>query len=86
MEQLIPLLISLVSGGAGGNIIGALIKPASMGATGNSIVGGLGGLVAGWLLPQLLAASWHRLWVRARLATFCRTSSVVAPAAASSRW
>lgn len=52
MEQLIPYLISLVSGGAGGNLAGALVK--GLGGGFKTIVGALGGLVGGqWLGPLL---------------------------------
>jgi hypothetical protein len=52
MEQIIPYLISLVSGGAGGNLAGALVK--GLGGGFKSIVGALGGLVGGqWLGPLL---------------------------------
>ena len=52
MEQIIPYLISLVSGGAGGNLAGALVK--GLGGGFKSSVGALGGLVGGqWLGPLL---------------------------------
>ena len=52
MEQILPYLISLVSGGAGGNLAGALVK--GLGGGFKSIVGALGGLVGGqWLGPLL---------------------------------
>lgn len=44
------LIIQLVSGAAGGNIAGALLKKLSLGPVGNSIVGILGGGVGGQLL------------------------------------
>lgn len=52
MEQLVPWLISLVSGGAGGNLAGALVK--GLGGGFKTIVGALGGLLGGqWLGPLL---------------------------------
>jgi hypothetical protein len=47
------LLLQLVSGAAGGNIAGALLKKFSLGPTGNSIVGILGGGLGGQLLGML---------------------------------
>jgi uncharacterized membrane protein YeaQ/YmgE (transglycosylase-associated protein family) len=49
MEQLI---ISLVSGAAGGNIIGKLLKNLDLGPLGNSIAG----IVGGGLGSQIIAA------------------------------
>jgi uncharacterized membrane protein YeaQ/YmgE (transglycosylase-associated protein family) len=43
------LLISLLSGGVGGNLFGALMKNRSMGPMLNTILGALGGLAAGQL-------------------------------------
>ncbi len=52
MEQILPWLISLVSGAAGGNIGGALVK--GLGGGFKTIVGMLGGLAGGqWLGPML---------------------------------
>jgi uncharacterized membrane protein YeaQ/YmgE (transglycosylase-associated protein family) len=42
-------LISLLSGGVGGNIVGALMKNRSMGPVLNTILGALGGLAGGQL-------------------------------------
>ncbi len=50
MEGLIPLIINLLSGAAGGNVAGALMKKFSLGGLGNSIVGILGGGLGGQLL------------------------------------
>ncbi len=50
---LVGLIISLVSGAAGGNIAGALLKNLSLGTVGNSIVGVLGGGLGGQLLGML---------------------------------
>jgi len=47
------LLIQLVSGAVGGNIAGAVLKKASLGPVGNSIVGILGGGLGGQLLGML---------------------------------
>ena len=47
------LLVQLVSGAAGGNIAGALLKQFSLGPVGNSVVGVLGGGLGGQLLGML---------------------------------
>ena len=47
------LIIQLVGGLLGGNGAGAALKNLSLGKGGNSIVGIIGGLVGGYLLPQL---------------------------------
>ena len=53
MEGLIPLIIQLISGAVGGNIVGSLLKNLSLGTAGNSIVGILGGGLGGQLLSLL---------------------------------
>lgn len=55
--DMVSLLISLISGAAGGNVAGALLKNLSLGTTGNSIVGIIGGVLASYLLPSLGLAS-----------------------------
>ena len=57
MESLLPLIIQLVSGAAGGNVAGSLMKNFSLGTIGNSIVGILGGGIGGQLLGMLGLAS-----------------------------
>ncbi|WP_251359643.1 hypothetical protein [Kangiella sp. TOML190] len=47
MEGLIPLIINLVSGALGGNIVGKLAKNLSLGTLGNSLAGIIGGGVFG---------------------------------------
>ena len=49
----VGLIIQLVSGAVGGNAAGALMKKFSLGTTGNSIVGILGGGLGGQLLGAL---------------------------------
>jgi len=53
MENLLPLIISLVSGAAGGNLAGKILKKFSLGTLGNSIVGILGGGLGAQLLNML---------------------------------
>ncbi|MGV3577161.1 MAG: hypothetical protein ACO1O4_18710 [Devosia sp.] len=53
MEVLVPILAQLIGGGAGGNVVGQLAKNLSLGTTGNSIVGAIGGLVVTWLAGRI---------------------------------
>ena len=57
MESLLPLIIQLVSGAAGGNAAGAAMKKLSLGTVGKSIAGILGGGIGGQLLGMLGMAS-----------------------------
>jgi hypothetical protein len=49
------LLIQLISGAAGGNAAGSLLKQFSLGPVGNSILGLIGGGVGGQLVHMLAA-------------------------------
>jgi uncharacterized membrane protein YeaQ/YmgE (transglycosylase-associated protein family) len=51
--NIIALIIQLLSGAAGGNIAGKLIKKFDLGTLGNSIAGILGGGLGGQLLNML---------------------------------
>jgi uncharacterized membrane protein YeaQ/YmgE (transglycosylase-associated protein family) len=53
----IDLIIQLISGAAGGNIAGALLKNQSLGTIGNSIAGLVGGGLGGKLLTALLGVA-----------------------------
>jgi hypothetical protein len=53
MGALLPLIIQLISGAVGGNIVGGVLKNLTLGPTGNTIAGGVGGLVGGFLLPYI---------------------------------
>ena len=55
--NIISLIISLVSGAAGGNLVGALMKNLSLGPMGNSIAGILGGGVGGAILQAMGVAA-----------------------------
>ena len=57
MESLLPLIIQLVAGAVGGNVAGSLMKNYSLGTTGNSIAGILGGGIGGQLLGMLGVAA-----------------------------
>ena len=56
MEALMPLILQLISGAVGGNIIGALLKKFSLGILGNSIAGLVGGGLGGQLLGGMLGS------------------------------
>ncbi len=53
MNSLLPIIIELLSGAAGGNAAGAAMKDKSLGLIGNSLVGILGGGIGGRLLSVL---------------------------------
>ena len=50
---MLSLIIQLVSGAVGGNVVGALLKNLSLGTVGNTIAGILGGGIGGQLLGML---------------------------------
>ena len=52
--DIVSLIVSLISGAAGGNIVGALFKKISMGLLGNSVAGILGGGLGAQILGGLL--------------------------------
>lgn len=49
MEAIIPIIIQLVAGAIGGNGLAAAAKNLSLGPTGNSIAGAIGGVGGTWL-------------------------------------
>ncbi len=53
MNAWLPWIISLLSGAAGGNIAGRLLKNLSLGKVGDSIVGILGGGLGSYILSML---------------------------------
>lgn len=53
MEGLLPLIISLLSGAAGGNLAGAAMKNFNLGTLWNSVVGILGGGIGSQLLGMV---------------------------------
>lgn len=53
MENLLPLIVQLISGAIGGNVAGSLMKKFSMGTMWNSIIGILGGGLGGQILGML---------------------------------
>ena len=52
--QIISWIVSLIAGGAGGNIVGALLKNRNLGPMLNTVLGVGGGVVGGQVLPSLL--------------------------------
>ncbi len=50
---ILPLIIQLATGAAGGNLVGALAKKIDLGVLGNSIAGIIGGGLGGQLLGML---------------------------------
>lgn len=53
MDNMLPMIIQLVSGAVGGNAAGALMKKFSLGPVLNSILGILGGGLGGQLLGMM---------------------------------
>ena len=53
MEAIIGLIIQLIAGVAGGNGAGAVFKDKSLGTTGNSIAGAIGGVVVAQIIQRL---------------------------------
>ena len=54
MENIVGLIIQIISGAAGGNIAGALFKNISLGTLWNSVAGIVGGGLGGQILQALL--------------------------------
>ncbi len=53
MSEIVQLIIQIVTGAIGGNVVGGAAKNISLGTTGNSIVGAVGGLILGQVLSHL---------------------------------
>ncbi|MGB3337927.1 MAG: hypothetical protein WBA73_12180 [Devosia sp.] len=53
MEVIVPILVQLLAGGVGGNVIGQIAKSLNLGPAGNSIVGAVGGLLGTWLAGMI---------------------------------
>jgi uncharacterized membrane protein YeaQ/YmgE (transglycosylase-associated protein family) len=52
VEGIVGIIIQLIAGAIGGNVAGSAVKNYSLGTTGNSIAGAVGGVI----LTQVLAA------------------------------
>lgn len=57
METLLPLIIQVVAGLIGGNAAGAALKEKSLGTTGNTIAGGVGGVILGQILQAVMGGA-----------------------------
>lgn len=55
--DLVSLLVPLVSGAAGGNMAGSLLKSSSLGVLGNSLAGIVGGGLGGQILNNALGVT-----------------------------
>jgi hypothetical protein len=53
LETIIGLIIQLIAGAAGGNGAGAVLKDKSLGTTGNSIAGAIGGVVLAQIVQRM---------------------------------
>jgi uncharacterized membrane protein YeaQ/YmgE (transglycosylase-associated protein family) len=51
--DIVALIIQLVAGAIGGNAAGAAMKDKSLGSTGNSIAGAVGGLILGQIIERM---------------------------------
>ena len=54
MDTLLPIILQIIAGAVGGNVGGAAMRKTSLGGLGNSIVGAIGGIGAGQLLPIIV--------------------------------
>jgi uncharacterized membrane protein YeaQ/YmgE (transglycosylase-associated protein family) len=54
--QIVSWIVSLIAGGAGGNIVGTLLKNRNLGPMLNTVLGLVGGGVGGKVLPLLVPA------------------------------
>jgi uncharacterized membrane protein YeaQ/YmgE (transglycosylase-associated protein family) len=51
--NLTAIILQLISGGVGGNVVGAVLQKLNLGPLGNSIVGIIGGVLTGQLTSML---------------------------------
>ena len=51
---IVNLIIQLIAGAIGGNALGSTMKNLSIGTTGNTVAGAIGGVGGGWILTALL--------------------------------
>src|SRR5690606_4311440 len=54
MESLIPIILQLVAGAVGGNIAGDA-NSINLGITGNTVAGGIGGVILGQILRLIVS-------------------------------
>lgn len=51
--DIVSLIIQLIAGAVGGNAAGAALKEKSLGSTGNSIAGAIGGVILGQIVQYM---------------------------------
>ena len=64
------ILAALIIGGIAGWLAGLIVRGAGFGVLGNIVIGIIGALLAGWLLPQLgvnLGTGWVREIINATI-------------------
>ena len=49
----LPLILQILGGAAGGNVLGSVVKDSNLGTAGNTVAGGIGGLLMSVLGPML---------------------------------
>lgn len=57
MSPVVEIILQLLGGAVGGNVVGGVLKKLSLGPIGNSVVGMLGGYIANYLAARYLGAS-----------------------------
>ena len=53
MDVIIPIIVQLIGGGVGGNVIAQIVKSLNLGPTGNTIAGAVGGLILTWVAGKV---------------------------------
>lgn len=53
MEMIVAIIVQLIGGAVGGNGTAAVVKQASLGTTGNTIAGAVGGVLGTWLAGMI---------------------------------
>lgn len=53
MGNIIAIIIQLIAGAAGGNAAGAALKDKTLGTTGNSIAGAIGGVILAQIIQRM---------------------------------
>ena len=53
MDVILPLIVQLIGGAIGGNVIAQIVKQLNLGPTGNTIAGVIGGVVLTWIAGKV---------------------------------
>jgi hypothetical protein len=53
MENIVPLIVQIIAGAVGGNVLAQFAKQYSMNPTWNSIAGAIGGLILTWICGRI---------------------------------